>query len=352
LPHSSLRIAVVTDAWHPQPNGVVRVMSTVVDRLISTGHAVQVISPNLFTTLPCPTYPEIRLSLFPGRRVAEMLDDFRPDAIHIATEGPLGAAARRYCRSHGLPFTTAYHSKFPEYIHARAPIIPLDMLYRWIRGFHAPSSRVMVPSHSVHDELAAKGFTNLRPWSHGVDTDVFKPGPKDYLDHLNLPRPVFMFLGRVTVEKNLPAFLDLDLPGSKVVVGSGPAREGLMAKYPETPFFIADGDQELVRYYNAADVFVFPSLTDTFGLVMLEAMACGIPVAAFPVTGPKDVIGTSGAGILDNDLAAAAVKARDIDAEACRAHALKFSWDAVVSEFLDYLAPIERPQEPLVQAAQ
>jgi len=349
---SSLRISVVTDAWYPQPNGVVRVMGTVVERLKALGHEVQVISPNLFTTLPCPTYPEIRLSLLPGQRVRAMLDEFRPDAIHIATEGPLGSAARRYCLRNDLPFTTAYHSKFPEYIHARAPIVPLSLLYRWIRGFHAPSSRVMVPSHSVHDELAAKGFANLRPWSHGVDTEIFKPGPKDYIAHLNLPRPIHLFLGRVTVEKNLPAFLDLELPGSKIVVGSGPARESLMAKYPHVPFFIADGDAELAQYYNAADVFVFPSLTDTFGLVMLEALACGIPVAAFPITGPKDVIGTSGVGVLDNDLAAAAAKAQGIDPTACRAHALKFSWDAVVSEFLDYLAPIADLQEPPAQAAQ
>ena len=352
MTRSAMRISVVTDAWYPQPNGVVRVMSTVVDRLKDQGHEVQVISPNLFTTLPCPTYPEIRLSLMPGRTVARMLTEFAPDAIHIATEGPLGAAARRYCRSRGLPFTTAYHSKFPEYIHARAPVVPLSLLYRWIRGFHAPSARVMVPSHSVHDELVDKGFTNVRPWSHGVDTEIFKPGPKDYLDHLDLPRPVHMFLGRVTVEKNLPAFLNLDLPGSKVVIGSGPAREGLMARYPDVPFFIADGDRELVKYYNAADVFVFPSLTDTFGLVMLEALACGIPVAAFPVTGPKDVIGNSGVGILDMNLAAAAVKARGIDPVACREHALKFSWDAVVSEFLDYLEPFSPVQEPPVQAAQ
>ncbi len=346
------RISIITDAWYPQPNGVVRVMGTVIERLQGRGVEIQVVSPNLFKTMPCPTYPEIRLSLFPGRKVAAMLDDFRPDAIHIATEGPLGAAARRYCRRRRLPFSSAYHSKFPEYIHARAPVIPLDLLYRWIRGFHAPSGCVMVPSHSVHDELVARGFTNTQPWSHGVDTDVFKPGPKTKLDHLNLERPVFMFLGRVTVEKNLPGFLDLDLPGTKVVIGSGPAREGLMAKYPETPFFLAGGDAELAEYYNSADVFVFPSLTDTFGLVMLEALACGIPVAAYPVTGPRDVIGGSGAGCLADDLRQAALDARAIDPEVCRTHALRFSWDAVVNEFLDYLQPIPDRAEPRAQAAQ
>jgi len=344
-----MRISVVSDAWYPQPNGVVRVMGTVVDRLKAAGHPVQVISPNLFTTMPCPTYPEIRLSLLPGRRVAALLDEFRPDAIHISTEGPLGAAARRYCLKQGLPFTTAYHSKFPEYIHARAPFLPLNLLYSGIRRFHAPSSRVMVPSHSVHDELTARGFVNVKPWSHGVDTDVFKPGPAMAI---NLPRPVFMFLGRVTVEKNLPAFLDLRLPGSKVVVGSGPARESLMKRYPETPFFIADGDADLAMYYNAADAFVFPSLTDTFGLVMLEALACGIPVAAFPVTGPRDVIGASGTGVLDMDLARAAVAALKIDKDACRRHAMDFSWDTVVSEFLEYLEPIPSAPAHPAQAAQ
>lgn len=344
-----LRIAVVTDAWYPQPNGVVRVMGTVVERLKRLGHEVQVVSPNLFRTMACPTYPEIRLSLFPARQVTRLLEEFRPDAIHLATEGPLGSAARRYCLKRGLPFTTAYHSKFPEYIHARAPFLPLDLLYSGIRRFHAPSSRVMVPSHSVYDELTARGFTNVTPWSHGVDTEVFKPGPAMAV---NLPRPIFMFLGRVTVEKNLPAFLDLKLPGSKIVVGSGPARESLMKRYPETPFFIANGDAELAMYYNAADAFVFPSLTDTFGLVMLEALACGVPVAAFPVTGPKDVIGSSGVGILDRDLAKAAVAALDLDKQKCREHALTFSWDAVVSEFLDYLEPIPGTPAHRAQAAQ
>jgi glycosyltransferase involved in cell wall biosynthesis len=243
----------------------------------------------------------------------------------------------------GIPFTTAYHSKFPEFIQARTGL-PLSWLYERMRRFHAPSQAVMVPSPSVRDELDARGFTRLRLWSHGVDTDVFKPGPKDYLDGRGLERPVFMYVGRVTIDKNLPDFLDLDLPGSKVVVGSGPARDALSRRYPAVPFLIADGDAELARFFNVPDVFVFPSLTDTFGLVMLEALACGVPVAAYPVTGPRDVLGESGAGRLDPDLRKAALAALDIPPETCRAHALRFSWDRVADEFLDYLAPIGRAE--------
>ena len=238
----------------------------------------------------------------------------------------------------GWPFSTAFHTKFPEYLQARTKL-PLDWLYKGARKFHEPSGAVMVPAPAVYRELEGRGFGNLKLWSHGVDTDVFQPGPKDFLD---LPRPIFMFIGRVTVDKNLPGFLDLDLPGSKAVVGSGPAREQLMKRYPETPFFIADGDVELARYYNAADVFVFPSLTDTFGLVMLEALACGVPVAAFPVTGPLDVIGSEGPGVLDEDLARAAVRALDIAPDRCRKWALGFSWDRVADEFLDFLQPINQ----------
>jgi glycosyltransferase involved in cell wall biosynthesis len=336
-----VRIAVATDAWVPQPNGVVRVLGTVIERLRRRGYEFQIISPELFRTLPCPGYSEIPLSVLPGRKVARLFDEFRPDAIHIATEGPIGIAARAYCRRNKLAFTTAYHTKFPEYIAARSGL-PARWIHVLMRRFHSAAANVMVPAPAVFRELTQLGYRNLRQWSHGVDTDVFKPGPKDYLDGLKLPRPLFMFIGRVTVEKNLPAFLDLDLPGSKVVIGSGPARESLMKRYPEITFRVADGDGELARYYNAADVFVFPSLTDTFGLVMLEALACGVPVAAFPVTGPLDVIGDSGSGVLDRDLRKAALGALDIRPELARARALALSWDRVVEEFLSYLAPIER----------
>jgi glycosyltransferase involved in cell wall biosynthesis len=338
-----LRIAIATDAWYPQPNGVVRVVGTVVDRLRRRGHDVLVITPERFRTVPCPTYSEIRLAVLPGRATAAALAEFKPDAIHIATEGPIGAAARRYCLARGLPFTTAYHSKFPEFVNARTGL-PLRWIYERLRRFHAPSRTVMVPSPNVVEELAQRGFDRLSPWSHGVDTDVFKPGPKTYLDRLGLPRPIFMYVGRVTIDKNIPAFLDLDLPGSKAVVGSGPGRDALMKRYPAVPFLIADGDAELARYFNVPDVFVFPSLTDTFGLVMLEALACGVPVAAFPVTGPRDVLGSSQAGCLDADLRKAALAALDIPPERCRAHALQFSWDRVTDEFLSFLAPIGRAE--------
>lgn len=331
-----MRIVLVTDAWYPQTNGVVRVLASVKERLERRGHACSVIAPDLFRTIPCPTYPEIRLSLFARRRVAAMIESLAPEAVHIATEGPLGAAARGFCLAHGLPFTTAYHTRFPEYIRARTGL-PLAWLYPIVRRFHGASRAVLAPSPSVFRDLAARGFANVKLWSHGVDIEVFKPGPKDLLDH---PRPIHMYVGRVAVEKDLPAFLSLDLPGSKVVVGNGPARRALMRRYPDAHFHIARGDAELARYFNAADVFVFPSRTDTFGLVMLEALATGVPVAAFPVAGPTDVIGDSGAGVLCDDLRDAAGRALAIDPQRCRAHAARFSWERVVDEFLDYLAPI------------
>jgi glycosyltransferase involved in cell wall biosynthesis len=350
----NVRIAIATDAWYPQPNGVVRVVGTVRDKLVSRGHEVLVMSPDQFNTIPCPTYSEIRLALLPSRKVSRWLKDVQPDAVHIATEGPVGSAARAFCIKHGWPFSTAFHTKFPECVKARTGL-PLDWLYGGARKFHAASGAVMIPAPAVFRELEGRGFSNLRLWSHGVDTDVFKPMAKDYLD---LPRPIFMFIGRVTVDKNLPAFLDCKLPGTKVVVGSGPAREQLMKRYPETPFFIAKDDAELARYYNAADAFVFPSRTDTFGLVMLEALACGVPVAAFPVTGPLDVIGAEGPGVLDEDLAQAAMQALDISPEFCRRWALGFSWDQVTDQFLDYLQPLTpdaavalAAEEPHAQAA-
>ena len=332
-----MRIALATDAWQPQPNGVVRVNATIFDQLRQRGHEILVISPDQFATIGCPTYRELPLAILPKKKVRRMLSEFAPDAVHIATEGPIGNAARACCLAEGRPFSSAFHTKFPEYFSARTGL-PASWFYHWLRRFHSASSAVMVPAPAVYRELQERNFLNLRLWSHGVDTEIFKPGPKDYMDSANLPRPIFMYVGRVTIDKNLPAFLDLDLPGSKVVVGSGPARDGLRKKYPHIPFRIAADDAELARYYNVPDAFVFPSLTDTFGLVMLEALACGVPVAAFPVTGPLDVIGKTGPGVLHEDLRTAAIAALDVPPEECRQYALNFSWERVVDQFLSFLA--------------
>jgi glycosyltransferase involved in cell wall biosynthesis len=331
-----MTVLIATDAWYPQPNGVVRVLGTLRRHLEAQGQPVEIIAPDRFRTVPCPSYPEIRLALWPGRAVARLIDAARPRAIHIATEGPLGLAARRHCLRRNLPFTTAYHTKFPQYVRARTGL-PLSWLYAAVRRFHAPSSGILVPSPSLHRELSAVGFANLKSWAHGVDTDTFRPLGKN---HLDLERPVFAYIGRLAVEKNIPAFLELDLPGSKLVVGTGPAREALMRRFPKARFVIAHNDDELARLYSSADAFVFPSRTDTFGLVMLEAMACGVPVAAFPVPGPLDVVGLSGAGVLDWDLASAARRALAIDSALCRAHALTFSWTEVARQFLAHLQPI------------
>jgi len=336
------RIAIITDAWHPQQNGVVRVLDTLKDRVEVLGHEVEVFSPNDFFCLPCPSYPEIPLAILPGRQLRRMLERYAPTVIHIATEGPLGSAARAWCLRTHRPFTTAYHTKFPEYVHQRTRL-PLSWLYAHMRNFHAPSRAVLSPSHSVYLELKQHFFQNAAPWSHGVDMKVFRPQDKAFLD---LPRPIHMCVGRVAPEKNLPAFLSLNLPGSKVVVGSGPERKRLMKAFPGAHFRTADGDAELSRYYAAADVFVFPSRTDTFGLVMLEALASGVPVAAFPVTGPKDVLGLDGdgetpAGCLDNDLAKAAARALTKRSEECVERARLFPWDRVTEEFLAVLVPLD-----------
>lgn len=331
-----MRIAIVTDAWHPQRNGVVRVLASLHDHLRQQGHQVLVIEPGRFRTLPCPSYPEIRLSLFVGAGLDQALRDFAPDCIHLATEGPLGWAARRWCLERQLPFTTAYHTKFPHYVRARTGV-PLSWPYALIRRFHAPSAAVLCPSPSVCRELGEWGFANAVEWCHGVDSVTFHPQAKDFVD---LPRPLFMYVGRVAVEKNLPAFLSLDLPGSKLVVGDGPARAGLMKRFPQVHWRIANGDAELSRYFAAGDCFVFPSKTDTFGLVMLEALASGVPVAAFPVPGPQDVLGSAPVGVLDHDLRTAALAALDIPPAQCRDHACRFSWDQVTRQFLAQLAPI------------
>ncbi|CAA7612079.1 Glycosyl transferase group 1 family protein [Magnetospirillum sp. UT-4] len=301
------------------------------------------VTPDRFRSLPCPTYPEIRLAVKPGRKVARLIQAAQPCAIHIATEGPLGWAARRYCLKRGIPFTTAYHTKFPEYIQARWRV-PLALSYAVMRRFHGASSRVMVATKGIEDELVRRGFRNIGRWSRGVDTETFRPRPECRGEDgplAGLPRPIFLYVGRVAVEKNIQAFLDLDLPGSKVVVGDGPQMEALRRKHPEVRFVGARFGEDLACHYAAGDVFVFPSRTDTFGLVLLEALASGLPVAAYPVPGPLDVIGQSPAGVLSEDLRQAALDALTITPETCRAHALSFSWTACTRQFLDNLRPFE-----------
>jgi glycosyltransferase involved in cell wall biosynthesis len=336
-----MKVCIVTDAWRPQVNGVVRTLTETRRELRAMGHTVRMITPLLFPTLPCPTYPEIRLSLAPARKVAQLIERFRPDALHIATEGPLGWAARAYALRHGLPFTTAYHTRFPEYIQARFGI-PLAWSYAVMRRFHGGAARVMVPTAVVQRDLEAVGFRNVVLWSRGVNVEIFNPAPggSNPRDFLKETRPIFLYVGRVAVEKNVEAFLRLDLPGTKWVVGEGPALAELKRKYPQTYFAGVFPQGELARYYAAADVFVFPSKTDTFGLVLLEALACGLPVAAYPVTGPIDVIGGSGAGALDEDLRAACLRALEIRRETARAHALRFSWAEAGRQFAEHLRPL------------
>jgi glycosyltransferase involved in cell wall biosynthesis len=340
-----MRIVVVTDAWKPQLNGVVRTLSTLKRELERLGHQPTYITPEFFPTIPCPTYPEIRLSLSPGRRLARMIEEARPEAIHISTEGPLGWAARAFCRRQGLPFSTAYHTKFPEYIHARTRV-PLAWSYAVLRRFHEASSSVMVATESVEEELRRAGFARMRRWSRGVDTDLFHLHTDDEITALApaaaaMPKPLFAYVGRVAVEKNVGAFLALDLPGSKMVVGDGPMLDELRRKYPAVLFAGARQGPELAAHFAAASVFVFPSRTDTFGLVMLEALASGLPVAAYPVPGPLDVLGNTNVGVMDHDLARAAQAALAIPREACHAFALTFSWEASARQFISNLAPFD-----------
>lgn len=334
VPSGAKRIAIVTDAWHPQVNGVVRTLSAVSETLAATGHVPMVFGPDRYRTIPCPGYRSIRLAVGATAALCREMTAFAPDAIHISTEGPLGLAARGLCLKRGWPFTTAYHTRFPEYLHARCAL-PLRWSYAALRHFHAPSTAVMVATASVRRELAARGFAHLVPWTRGVDTALFRAGCEPAV---MLPRPVFLCVGRIATEKNLPVFLDLDLPGSKLVVGDGPMLPALRRRYPGVHFAGAQTGEALVRHYAAADVMVMPSRTETFGLVMLEALACGVPVAAFPGAGPSDVIGDSGAGALDDDLGRAARAALSIPRERCLAHADRFSWRASTEEFVDHLA--------------
>lgn len=325
------KILVVTDAWHPQINGVVRSLERTAQELTAMGIVVDFLTPQEFRTLPCPSYPEIRLSLTWLGQIRRRIAASGADFVHIATEGPLGMLARKVVLGAGRRYTTSYHTRFPEYVSARVPI-PESWSYAMLRRFHNSGSGCMVATASLEGDLAARGFRNMMRWSRGVDHELFRP---QAVDVYNLPRPIFLNVGRVAVEKNIKAFLDQDLPGSKVVVGGGPQLETLRREYPEVHFTGPKTGEDLAAHYAATDVFVFPSLTDTFGNVMLEALACGVPVAAYPVIGPLDVIGDSGAGVLSNDLGQAAVEALDIDRDHCREVALGYTWANSAQQFLD-----------------
>jgi glycosyltransferase involved in cell wall biosynthesis len=331
-----MRIALITDAWQPQVNGVVTTLGHVRRELEDAGDEVRVIHPHLFLTVPCPKYSDIRLAWMPRRKVAGLLDDAQPNAVHIATEGPLGLAARRHCAHRSWPFTTSYHTQFPLYLRQYAGV-PERLSFAMIRWFHGAAQRTLVPTPSIKRELDARNFRNIIVWTRGVDTELFQPGNKSHLDG---PRPIFLYCGRVAVEKNIEAFLNADLPGTKYVVGDGPAMSRMRLGYPAVRFVGFKFGRELARHVAAADVFVFPSRTDTFGVVMLEAMACGVPVAAFPVAGPIDVVKQAVTGYVDEDLARAAMNCLRLDPAACRDYALGFLWNRCARIFRDNLAAI------------
>ena len=332
------RVLIVSDAWRPQVNGVVRTLATVAGELTAMGHVVEVIGPDRFRTVPLPTYPDIRLAVLPRRKLVRLIEAFAPEALHIATEGPLGMAARGWAMRHKFAFTTSFHTKFPEYVQARTGLPP-GLSYAWLRRFHGAGRGTMVATQSLRDDLAARGFSDLRQWTRGVDLDLFRPEPRE---HFGTQRPVFLYVGRVAIEKNIRAFLDLDLPGSKVVVGGGPQLAELKRDYPGVTFTGPRFGEQLARSYAGGDVFVFPSLTDTFGLVMLEALACGTPVAAYPVTGPRDVLTAADGrvGAVDTDLRAACLRALEADRDACRAHAERYSWRHCAELFASFLVPM------------
>ncbi len=333
-----MRIALASDAWAPQTNGVVTTLKATAETLTALGHEVRVISPQGLRCIACPSYPEIRLALSPGAHVARELKAFRPHAIHIATEGPLGMAVRRYCRARRVPFTTSYHTRYPEYLRARWPV-PLWLTYAWLRRFHGAAARTFISSATLERQLAARGFGPLHRWRRGVDLRRFRPLAPDP-DLAQLPRPIMACAGRLAVEKNLHAFLSLDVPGTKVMIGDGPERGALAARYPQVVFTGYRFGEALVRCLAAADVLVFPSITDTFGLAMIEALACGVPVAAFPVPGPVDVIEQGVTGVLHPDLAVAIGSALRLERRVCVERAAAFTWPAATAQFLEGLAPI------------
>lgn len=325
-----MHVLVVTDAWYPQVNGVVRSYERLAQEMPKFGAEISFLVPSQYRTLPCPTYPEIRLALTTPGMVDRHIKDVDADFVHIGTEGPLGFLARRHCRKNNRPFTTSYHTRFPEYVAARLPV-PESWCYAFQRRFHNSGAGMFVAAPSVEEDLGAKGFLRMMRWTRGVDVDLFRP--RDI--RLYGDGPVFMYVGRVSVEKNIQAFLDLDLPGRKVVVGGGPQLAELARRYRDVLFTGSKEGKELAQAYASGDVFVFPSLTDTFGLVLLEALASGVPVAAYPVHGPKDVVSDPKAGVLHSDLQTAALRALELNGDDARSHALNFSWENSAQQFLD-----------------
>jgi glycosyltransferase involved in cell wall biosynthesis len=344
-----MKILIATDAWWPQINGVVQTLASTISELERRGHATHVISPQDFRNAPMPGYREIRLA-WPGMtKIRSTLKEFQPDHVHIATEGPIGWAMRRICMKQRRRFTTCYHTRFPEYLRERLPV-PVKATYRVFRRFHNASNGMMVATETIERDLKARGFQNLMRWSRGSDISAFKPGLPPVLD---LPRPIFLSVGRLAPEKNIEAFLSLDLPGTKVVVGDGPLGPSLRAQFPQAVFLGVKTHAELPAIYGSADVFVFPSLTDTFGLVLVEALACGLPVAALPAPGPIDVIGSSGAGIISDDLQGAALAALQIDRGICRRHAETFTWERATDQFLANIVRAETAEaDPVLLAAE
>ncbi len=347
-----MRLTLVSDAWTPQVNGVVRTLTTTVAHLEARGHVVQTITPDRFVSVPCPTYPEIRLALTTPRRVGMMIANFHPEAVHIATEGPLGWLARNWCLARGVPFTTSFHTRFPDYVAARTGLSPA-WLWRWLVKFHAAARHILVATPRLADELAGHGLTATRLWSRGVDVAQFNPGVPPPAAYAGLARPIMLSVGRVAVEKNIAAFLDAAVPGTKVVVGDGPALGAMKARYKDVMFLGSLSGAALAAAYAGADVFVFPSLTDTFGLVMIEALASGVPVAGFPVAGPLDVIGADGSGVVPgwtvrvgavaDDLGVAIAAALTADRGDCARYAVNFRWEACVDQFVAGLAEVEGP---------
>src|ERR1700761_3104315 len=330
-----MRILIATDAWHPQVNGVVRTLAMTADSAKALGVDIAFLTPQSFRTVAMPSYPDLRLALPHPAKIGRRTTEAGPDSIHIATEGPIGLAVRRYCRKHKLAFTTSFHTRFPEYISARLPVRE-SWIWAALRRFHGASEAVMAATPALASELRARGFRNVVLWPRGVDPSQFHPRVAD----LGLPRPVFLCVGRVAVEKNLEAFLDLDLPGTKVIVGDGPARVALMRKYPQAVFLGARQGEALAQAYAAADVFVFPSKTDTYGLVLLEALASGVPVAAFPVAGPRDVIGSAAVGVLSEDLRLACLAALKLSPQACRQFAASQGWEASTRAFVNNISGV------------